>query len=214
MPSSGGATGGGRGTPVHDLIARAQHCDAIDRCHHSLLHQLAVHLRQHALRELVPLARIVRNHLPHHRRDACVDILGRWAIKQAHGARARDVAPNRGVVLQPIAAAILMDWQGRLERGDVAAVEGGLELHARCQNRPRRLAGEPPAAARERCGRRVEGVRKLLERPGDAVVERALVDYTVEVGEVDEEPPEATVAKGARVGEREEPAAKVVAKVA
>mmetsp|Transcript_28874 Transcript_28874/g.55304 ORF Transcript_28874/g.55304 Transcript_28874/m.55304 type:complete len:216 (-) Transcript_28874:33-680(-) len=104
--------------PVLDLLARPDERHPVHRRHHRLLHQLAVHVRQHRPRKRLRLgvapARAVRIGLhprPHDLGDPRVHVRRLGPGHEVDRDASLLVPRKRRVVLQAVAGAVLVHWE-------------------------------------------------------------------------------------------------------
>ena len=98
-----------------DLLAGADEGDPVDAGHHCLLNRLPLDVLGQLLGQLVDLLvsvlprQVFSDHLDHHLGDVRVDVAGLFSGTEVDLVGALDVAAESGVVLQAVAAAVLMD---------------------------------------------------------------------------------------------------------
>ena len=143
---------------------------AVHGRHHGLLHQLAVHVRRERDGERLRL-RIFRvfcilRHDPlEDVGDARVDVTGSIAGHQVDLLAASLVTSERRVVLQAVAAAVLVDGESAHVRGRVAGGSSSFNLEATRQALPRVLGVEPetPVGAQRVPRRLLQQVNAVLD---------------------------------------------------
>ena len=102
-----------------DLLAGADEGDPVDAGHDCLLNRLPLYILRQLLGQLVDLlvgvlpGEVFSDHPDHHLGDVRVDIAGLFAGTEIDLVGALHVAAESGVVLQAVAAAVLMDVQVR-----------------------------------------------------------------------------------------------------